>query len=322
AKTEGIYNAIVKNFSFNNFDLWMSICFLIGAVFLVCVGTVYFLRSKKFIGIICLCYVAAELLYFSNFSVGVWPELDDFNSVLPREQKIYQKIKNDADNFRICPFGEFSKMPFWIRPAMNAVYGIDSISIYTPLADSRYFFMMEGLGTVDDSMGIFPADKGALYKKLNMLSELNVKYIVSTMDLSDPSLEFVLKENKIYLYQLKKFVSRYRFRTNVVSGNAPSFDLLVEKETSGLSMLKIFSENGGRLVFAQKCYPGWEVLVDGQKQVPEFSNGVLQGVVLSGGVHNVIFRYRPICFNVFFPISLTIFIVVALLAITGDRKDE
>jgi len=48
----------------------------------------------------------------------------------------------------------------------------------------------------------------------------------------------------------------------------------------------------------------------------------LQGVVLSGGVHNVIFRYRPICFNVFFPISLTIFIVVALLAITGDRKDE
>jgi uncharacterized membrane protein YfhO len=56
---------------------------------------------------------------------------------------------------------------------------------------------------------------------------------------------------------------------------------------------RLDSPHGGRFVLAEQFFPGWEVLIDGSRTVPERADGTFQSATIPGGQHTVHFRYRP-----------------------------
>lgn len=49
----------------------------------------------------------------------------------------------------------------------------------------------------------------------------------------------------------------------------------------------------GFLVLADQYYPGWKAYIDGEEARIHRTNGVLRGLVVPGGEHEVVFRYAP-----------------------------
>jgi hypothetical protein len=71
----------------------------------------------------------------------------------------------------------------------------------------------------------------------------------------------------------------------------------------------------GLLVLSDVLYPGWQAYVDGEEQPIITTNLIMRGVYLSGGGHQVEFKYRPVIFYRGLAISgvTLILIITALL---------
>jgi len=151
----------------------------------------------------------------AQISKGIKPELAGFRYSWPKERKILTVLQSDNRLFRICPFGGQKDMPLWLKPSMNLLYGLDSVALYSPLVNRDYFTFAQGLGIVDDSIGIIPPVVENLYKELDLLKIMNVKYVISTVELSHPSLVLLIEENKVFLYELKGFFPRFTFLTSL-----------------------------------------------------------------------------------------------------------
>jgi hypothetical protein len=62
----------------------------------------------------------------------------------------------------------------------------------------------------------------------------------------------------------------------------------------GPSKIKIKAQSlGGYLVFLDSFYPGWRVLVNGQKREILRANGLFKAVFLDPGINQVVFAYQP-----------------------------
>jgi hypothetical protein len=49
----------------------------------------------------------------------------------------------------------------------------------------------------------------------------------------------------------------------------------------------------GTLNLSELAYPGWQVTVDGVRQELQVVDGILRGVRIERGAHNIVFEYRP-----------------------------
>ena len=63
--------------------------------------------------------------------------------------------------------------------------------------------------------------------------------------------------------------------------------------TSSSAAITVSADCGGYLVFSEPYYPGWEVLVDGERRPLLRANSAFSAVFLEPGEHRVIRRYRP-----------------------------
>jgi len=72
------------------------------------------------------------------------------------------------------------------------------------------------------------------------------------------------------------------------------------KETRNPNMvvINISSQTGGWLVLSDAYYPGWQAEVDQIKSTIYPANGLFRAVNIPAGEHEVIFRYRPLSFQV------------------------
>jgi len=68
-------------------------------------------------------------------------------------------------------------------------------------------------------------------------------------------------------------------------------------------------------VLTDSYYPGWTVLVDGQKQPLLETDYDFRGVALQPGVHTVEFRYRPLSFGIGFLITLVSLAAVLFMSV-------
>ena len=305
-RTEGFYESLKKLFSFDN-----PYVLITGLTVLCTFLLIYALKKVKgqrsFLRYACLIFICLELFIFSFFSKGIRPEIASFEYVVPTQQKIFNVLKKDTDLFRICPFGRHDDMPVWLRPSMNAVYGIDSVAMYSPLVNQDYFLIMKGLGTVDDSIGIIPPEKKILYSKIPLLKDLNVKYIVSTMELKQADLKFLLKDKGLYLYSLRGYKPRAWS-----SGDA---DIRIVKYSSGRVEIEVSNQKEELLVFSEKYYPGWKVYIDGEKEKIIKAAGILQAVKVSPGKHTVVFEYDPEYLKKLLILSVLVFLITLFIAV-------
>ncbi|HPN73372.1 MAG TPA: hypothetical protein PKZ41_05180, partial [Candidatus Omnitrophota bacterium] len=135
-KVKGFYDSMVAS---SSFSLWPNLFSV-----LLCAGLIavcfYVLTGKKKIIVFTRSAAAAlifiDLAVFSSYGTGFRGNIRNFDFVDPAYSEIFKVINKDKTLFRIFPYNVASaKLPNWTVPSLNSIYGIDSIALYTPLAN-------------------------------------------------------------------------------------------------------------------------------------------------------------------------------------------
>lgn len=85
--------------------------------------------------------------------------------------------------------------------------------------------------------------------------------------------------------------------------------------------IKAKLKTDGIVVLTDVFYPGWSAYVDGQQTEIYRVNGLVRGVFIREGRHNIIFKYNPLSFNTGLVVSgLSLLVCLGLIA--GDRIKE
>ena len=179
-----------------------------------------------------------------------------------------------------------------------------------------------------------------------MVDLMNVKYVVSSMDLNDSSMEFVLGDAKTQLYKNKDYMERAFFATrfkNARSDEVLSFltdknfeprDYVILEdaddlqEITGLRVYKgvritKYSQNkvvieddfeaDGIVVLSDVNYPSWKAYVDGKETKIYNANYIMKAVYVDKGNHKIEFTYMPLYYKTGLYLSGFSVIVVLLL---------
>lgn len=323
-KTEGFYQNIVNVISFS--DPYTITALVMIALAAVLLSFIYFSRGMparvKALKYAAVLFICAELSMLSVISKWMRPELAPFNHARPEQKKIFEALKSDKGVFRIMPFGPQADIPSWLKPSMNDYYGLESVALYSPLANRDYFLFMQDTGVVDDSVGVVPPEKEALYNRMDDLRYLNVKYIISTSELASKSLEHVMTERGLYLYKLKDYLPRVFFANSLKGGAFPAAGIKAACYGQGSAEIALDSKEDGYFVLSEKFYPGWEAAIDGKETPVLRYMDVLQVVKVPKGEHDIMVRYRPKNMNIFLAIQALayLFVVVVFMRRTRGRR--
>jgi hypothetical protein len=76
------------------------------------------------------------------------------------------------------------------------------------------------------------------------------------------------------------------------------------------------------LVLSELDYPGWRAAVDGVSAPILRTDGILRGLALPSGEHEVAFDYRPISVSAGAVISVLTLVLAAVLLVWGGRKNR
>lgn len=188
----------------------------------------------------------------------------------------------------------------------------------------------------------------------SLLGALNVRYLISPLDLSDPNLELLDSTNENRLYENTAALPRVFTVGTVEKSDNPlsrltqvnpalvaildskqSFDFdLPNNDSTGEATLLHESANqiqvnvqmpeSGLLILAEPWTPGWEAEVDDQRSPVLRVDGTLRGVYLTPGSHMVTFYFRPSAFIaglVVTAFTLVITIIVLLMDRRAKRKN-
>jgi hypothetical protein len=137
------------------------------------------------------------------------------------------------------------------------------------------------------------------------LGKLAVGYVVSDYPLSASGWEMTRAGDGLFVYRNPQA----RPRAWVESGDGPWRPAQsIDRQPNRIVIL---AEGPGRLVLSEIAYPGWRVIVDGRRSPMETVDGLLRGVELAAGLHEVRFEFRPS--TVFAGLSLTLVSLAALV---------
>jgi len=80
-----------------------------------------------------------------------------------------------------------------------------------------------------------------------------------------------------------------------------------------LISIQATAQRNGILVLTDNYYPGWKAYVDGKEERIVAAYGVLRGVFLTEGTHEVVFRYRPQFFSISIIISMVSLLLILII---------
>ncbi|UCD43388.1 MAG: hypothetical protein JSV69_07295 [Chloroflexota bacterium] len=192
--------------------------------------------------------------------------------------------------------------PSYSVPQQTSVrYGIQTTDGVDPLQYLNYVkFMDEATGVPRESYSVtLPpyADGEPKSDNLNYtpnaekLGLLNVGYVVSEYEINARDLNLVAEIQDSFVYENTRFMPRAWMsgETGVID-NASSVEII---ESSPNHM--VFAATGpGSLTISEISYPGWKVKVDGVDEQLSTRYGLLMGVDLSPGSHEVELFFRPL----------------------------
>jgi hypothetical protein len=141
-------------------------------------------------------------------------------------------------------------------------------------------------------------DNADLLPDLDLLSLINVKFLISSFELDDPSLVHLSTDSGQFTYLNNGYFPRAWTELNSKDLKLGNQSLIDIKPVSILARspnnVVLNAEGPGQLVLSEIYYPGWSVTVDGEPEriIPAYE--ILRSVNLSEGEHRIIFRYLPI----------------------------
>lgn len=125
--------------------------------------------------------------------------------------------------------------------------------------------------------------RAAAWPDPEKLGRLNVKYLVSGFPLQSAGLNLVKTIGKTRIYE-----------NLLVQPRAWLAGADVEIRDWSPDRVVLVSEgNAGMLTLSEIAYPGWQVSVDDHPAEIQTVDGLLRGVILEAGRHEVIFEFRP-----------------------------
>jgi hypothetical protein len=211
--------------------------------------------------------------------------------------------------------GRYDLLP----PNLPTLHGIGSVGLYAALGDPTYADLLDPLGTVDLAFGEHHPTASAVAAHRRLLDLLGARVIVSPEPLG--SFDLVERVGLAYLYRNPSAFPRVWVATAAwpiqgdlrsslessdlqhialldgigaiprisAAGRTPTAALLEDDGTR----VAIAATGPGILVLDDRWAPGWDATVDGAPTPVLRVDGILRGVLLSPGDHQVIFNYRP-----------------------------
>ncbi|MCP4356530.1 MAG: YfhO family protein [Chloroflexi bacterium] len=276
---------------------------------------------------------AASLLVILAFA-DLWQWGHSFNPIHSAEylyphNNVIEQLAQDEELFRVLPL-QHEKLIF--GPNILPLYQMSDITGYSSLIKQDYYQMIEAMDN-DVTIGWIAANPNILvmshFHPLTGL--LNVKYILSAVELHDPALIFVNFLDGIWIYENPTALPR-AFLThhvqNVDEGQAISTLLNGEldwRQTAvietplpvelsrqlssspipaqgqatitryGLNQVDVVVDTAvpGLLVLSDTFYPGWQATVDGTPAEIFEVDGAFRGLFIPAGQHQITFQFRP-----------------------------
>lgn len=293
---------------------------------------------KKFVFTISLflffSVVAETYLYFPKIRSDKFDPAQKFPFV--------DFLKRDKDLFRI--YGTEQT----VMPQENLFFGINDIRIVSPLLYSRYasFFRELLINQPKEDYGNYLVSKEDTMNNVNnnLLSLLNVKYVISNIPLTSTDSNYsLIYDDDVKIYLNKKVLPRVFLADRIIPGlnqkqifsylKSQSFlpfkEAVVENATAAMIEqtgdnhkngtdstatinqydsdyvnIKVLSSGKKLLVLSDLNYPGWQVYIDGKEDKIYATNYVMRGVYIPKGSHTVEFIYSPKSFRIGIIISL------------------
>lgn len=292
-KMHQIYSLMIDGTSLKNVFNIVSWALLLSAIVisLLIIGRRN-MRMPAYSRGVVVSVVVMDLFIYSLIGRGVRDDVQNPDALKPTHKSILNYIRNDKDLFRVMPYSLSSgKLPMWITPNSNIIYGIDSIAAYTPLTNRGYKNALAQLEIIDDSTGVISPKNDSMDNSIDIIRALNVKYVVSSETINKPFLKLLLEEEGVYLYELLNGLPRaFIVRSMDLDSLDSNIKIKMIEYSSGKASFKVGMPYRGYLVFSENNYPGWKAYVNGEeRKVQPFL--LINAVELDKGENAVSFRY-------------------------------
>ncbi|MBN2548594.1 MAG: YfhO family protein [Anaerolineales bacterium] len=124
-----------------------------------------------------------------------------------------------------------------------------------------------------------------------LLGLLNVRYVAAEYDLRASGLVFWRQVGETRLYENQVVLPRAWVQP--VNTEIGLSAMRVESLHWAPNRIEVAAAGPGLLVLSEIFYPGWQALLDGRRTDIQAVKGILRGVVLPEGDHQVVFAFHP-----------------------------
>ena len=191
---------------------------------------------------------------------------------------------------------------FYIKDGKNKEFNIENIKVTEiSFSDSQ----KEIYQLIGESDGEY-----YIYENLNANKILYLADLVETVEGTDSI--FPIKNKNL------DEISYIENSAEMVAGSGKIYDIVVE---DNWVLCKVESSAGAFLNHAQSYYPGWVCYIDGEKTTIYKVNGIIQGVYVPEGEHEVLFRYEPKSFKLGALISVAT-LLLSIIYLIFEKKNK
>jgi hypothetical protein len=297
--------------------------FIWGAVTISLAGLLYLSVKKQWIGRTYWPFLMIGLCVFDLAGVDVSHIVfKDPISLIAERQDVISTLSKDTVAFRTYSPSYSIPQQTAAAAQLEMTDGIDPIQL------KSYVDFMEkasGIGQTGYSVTMPPLvgdnphqSNQKAVPDAGLLGLLNVRYIVSDFPIQADGLGIFKQENGVWVYTNQMGLPRVWVQeANAVIGtkiiNEPSL-----RWTPNL--IQIDAHGPGLLVLSELNYPGWLVRVDGKKGDLIPVNGLLRGVKIPEGEHQVVFEFAPVSVGIGLVCALFGWILFFIVEAISRRK--
>lgn len=352
-KVDSILQMLITSTSiFNKFNVSSIVIIVISFFIIKYIRRWTSLGSFQFA---CVVVIVLDLYIFSFFGTGFRGNMAPVRETLKTPAAI-EFIKKDTSLYRVysfIPTGAPDDLSTYL-PNYNMSFQVSDVGAYSPLVMNDYYKFMRNLGDVDDSLGRLEPSLSSLSESFNLLSLLNVKYIIACEEIKDQRVELAYSDEKVKVYKNNELLPRAFFVSDykVIGDGQEALDFLTSKDFNPVDVvvlneepasfdnvpgskhgnatveIKDYSPNkvilnintpaSGILILSDTFYPGWKAFVDWKEVEIMKANTVMRAVIVPKGEHLVKFVYDPTLFNYGLKLGLCTLISIPIMIFVSN----
>jgi hypothetical protein len=261
-----------------------------------------------------------DLIGVNGLSLVFYPS----TQVLSQGKEVAEFLRGQEENERYRVYSPSYSLP----QQTSTFYGLELADGIDPMQLTQYArYMQEATGVPSlgysvtlppFSSGTPATDNRRYIPDAQKLGLLNVKYVVAEFPLASDQLTFLSQIGQTRVYSNPLALPRAWVQpldSPVGSEIAP-----VEHSRFSPNRIEISVKGPGLLVLSEINYPGWEVTVDQLHGDVVTVAGLLRGVALPGGDHQVTLFFHPRLFYAGLLVSMAAWGLLAMVALSKGRR--